>query len=120
MATIGTGVVPAEEAAPVVAAPGPGAAAPCAVVIFGATGDLTKRKLVPALYALAHDGLLPAGFAMMGTGRTRLSDAQFRELMRAGGGQLRPDPPRRTSSGTASPTPSTTPRWRRPTGAWAP
>jgi glucose-6-phosphate 1-dehydrogenase len=80
MATIGTRVVPEEKAAPVVAAPE--ATAPCALVIFGATGDLTKRKLVPALYALAHDGLLPTGFAMMGTGRTRLSDAEFRESMR--------------------------------------
>jgi len=43
---------------------------PCVVVIFGATGDLTKRKLVPALYALAADGLLPPGFSIVGAGRT--------------------------------------------------
>ena len=34
---------------------------PCVFVIFGASGDLTQRKLIPGLYSLAHDGLLPAG-----------------------------------------------------------
>jgi glucose-6-phosphate 1-dehydrogenase len=71
------------EAAPSPAAtPVPSAAAPCAVVIFGATGDLTKRKLLPALYALASDGLLPQGFAVIGSGRTQLSEAEFRASMR--------------------------------------
>jgi len=55
---------------------------PCVVVIFGATGDLTKRKLVPALYALAADGLLPAGFSIVGAGRTEQSTEEFRATMR--------------------------------------
>jgi len=55
---------------------------PAAVVIFGATGDLTKRKLVPALYALAVDDLLPEHFTVIGAGRSQLSDDQFRAAMR--------------------------------------
>ena len=38
----------------------------CAVVIFGANGDLTKRKLLPALYQLAHERRLPPGIAILG------------------------------------------------------
>ena len=53
----------------------------CVVVIFGANGDLTKRKLLPALYRLAYDRRLAAGFAVIGTSRTPLSDEQFREKM---------------------------------------
>src|SRR2546423_12855334 len=56
-------------------------APPCAVVIFGANGDLTKRKLMPALYRLAYDRRLSAGFAVVGISRTPLSDDQFRENM---------------------------------------
>ena len=56
--------------------------APCAVVIFGASGDLTKRKLVPALYALQTEGLLPPGFTVIGAGRTGMSDEEFRDAMR--------------------------------------
>jgi glucose-6-phosphate 1-dehydrogenase len=55
---------------------------PCAVVIFGANGDLTMRKLLPALYRLAYERRLPPGFAVVGTSRTPLTDAQFREKMR--------------------------------------
>ena len=54
----------------------------CAVVIFGANGDLTKRKLLPALYRLAYDRRLSAGFAMVGLSRTPLGDDQFRDRMR--------------------------------------
>ncbi|MBZ5578377.1 MAG: glucose-6-phosphate dehydrogenase [Acidobacteriia bacterium] len=53
----------------------------CAVVIFGANGDLTKRKLIPALYRLAYDRRLSAGFAVVGISRTPMSDEQFREKM---------------------------------------
>jgi glucose-6-phosphate 1-dehydrogenase len=53
----------------------------CVAVIFGANGDLTKRKLLPALYRLAYDRRLAAGFAVIGTSRTALSDEQFRERM---------------------------------------
>ncbi len=53
----------------------------CVVVIFGANGDLTKRKLMPALYRLAYDRRLSAGFAVVGISRTPMSDEQFREKM---------------------------------------
>jgi glucose-6-phosphate 1-dehydrogenase len=53
----------------------------CASVIFGANGDLTKRKLMPALYRLAYDRRLSTGFAVVGSSRTPLSDDQFREKM---------------------------------------
>ena len=51
---------------------------PCCFVIFGATGDLTKRLLVPALYNLAASGLLPDAFAIVGVVRTPLADEEFR------------------------------------------
>jgi glucose-6-phosphate 1-dehydrogenase len=54
------------------------------VVIFGASGDLTQRKLVPALYNLRHDGLLPDGFALVGFARREKSDEQFRAEMHEG------------------------------------
>ena len=54
----------------------------CAIVIFGASGDLTKRKLVPALYRLAYDRRLPAGLAVIGNSRTKMSDDDFRNKMR--------------------------------------
>jgi glucose-6-phosphate 1-dehydrogenase len=53
----------------------------CVVVIFGANGDLTRRKLLPALYRLAYDRRLSAGFAVVGISRTPLTDDQFREKM---------------------------------------
>ena len=55
---------------------------PCVVVIFGATGDLTKRKLMPALWALAADGLLPPGFSVVGAGRSEHTTDGFRQSMR--------------------------------------
>src|SRR4029079_6921249 len=57
-------------------------APPCVVVIFGATGDLTKRKLVPALLNLVASGLLPDEVAVVGMGRTEMSTEQFRDHMR--------------------------------------
>ena len=54
----------------------------CAIVIFGATGDLTKRKLVPALYRLAQQRLIPAQFAIIGTARQEMNDEEFRSHMR--------------------------------------
>jgi glucose-6-phosphate 1-dehydrogenase len=56
---------------------------PCAVVIFGATGDLTHRKLVPALYTLARLGMLPADCAIVGFARREMTDDMFREQMAA-------------------------------------
>lgn len=49
------------------------------LVIFGASGDLTKRKLIPALYALFRRNLLPGKFAVMGASRTDLSDEEFQK-----------------------------------------
>lgn len=56
-------------------------AAPCVLIIFGATGDLTARKLIPALYNLAHDGELPAHFACVGFARRDKSHEMFRDEM---------------------------------------
>src|SRR5438132_1335616 len=52
------------------------------LVIFGASGDLTGRKLLPALYSLAHDGLLPAGQTIIGFARPDFTDDAFRMAMR--------------------------------------
>src|SRR2546421_10710255 len=54
---------------------------PCSVVIFGATGDLTMRKLLPALYNLAADGELPPAVAVIGFARREKSDDEFRREM---------------------------------------
>ena len=54
---------------------------PCALVIFGASGDLTRRKLFPALYSLALRRLLPEQFAVVGVARSEESDDEFRERM---------------------------------------
>ena len=51
---------------------------PCVMVIFGASGDVTKRLVVPALYNLRCDGLLSDNFAVLGAGRTEMDDAEFR------------------------------------------
>jgi len=53
----------------------------CAMVIFGANGDLTRRKLMPALYRLAYDRRLSAGFDVIGISRSPMTDEQFREKM---------------------------------------
>lgn len=55
---------------------------PCTVVIFGATGDLTHRKLIPALYNLAADCDLPLSSAVVGFARREKTDAQFRDELR--------------------------------------
>ncbi|HEX8266985.1 MAG TPA: glucose-6-phosphate dehydrogenase [Pyrinomonadaceae bacterium] len=54
-------------------------AEPCVMVIFGATGDLTKRKLFPALYNLAKQGFLPENFAVVGVGRQEMTSEDFRK-----------------------------------------
>ncbi len=51
------------------------------LVIFGASGDLTSRKLIPALYSLKIQNLLPARFAIIGVGRTHFSESDFRKKM---------------------------------------
>ncbi len=54
---------------------------PCAIVIFGASGDLTKRKLVPALFRLYEEKLLPEEFAIVGISRSAMSHDEFRTRM---------------------------------------
>src|SRR5512132_3975414 len=51
---------------------------PCVLIIFGASGDLTHRKIFPALYSLAYRRLLPEQFAVVGVARTAWTDDEFR------------------------------------------
>src|SRR5437588_10004254 len=53
---------------------------PCVVVIFGATGDLTQRKLLPTLAHLAHDHPLPEGFSVVAFARRPLTNEQWRNM----------------------------------------
>ena len=53
----------------------------CTLVIFGASGDLTRRKLIPALYNLCGAGCMQSCFEVVGTGRTHMTDEEFRESM---------------------------------------
>jgi glucose-6-phosphate 1-dehydrogenase len=55
---------------------------PCLLVIFGASGDLTAKKLMPALYALALRRLLPEKFGIVGAARSEEGDDAFRERMK--------------------------------------
>jgi glucose-6-phosphate 1-dehydrogenase len=55
---------------------------PCALVIFGASGDLTQKKLFPALYSLAFRKLLPDRFAVLGVARTEETDEEFKDRMK--------------------------------------
>src|SRR2546429_7470125 len=55
---------------------------PCVLCIFGASGDLTQRKLFPALYSLAFRRLLPERFAVVGVARSDETDDAFRERMK--------------------------------------
>ncbi|MEK6775730.1 MAG: glucose-6-phosphate dehydrogenase [bacterium] len=56
---------------------------PCALVIFGASGDLTHRKLIPSFYYLFRNNLLPEDFMILGTARTVMSHDQFRESLKS-------------------------------------
>ncbi|HEX9891420.1 MAG TPA: glucose-6-phosphate dehydrogenase [Actinomycetota bacterium] len=60
---------------------------PTALVIFGASGDLTSRKLLPAVYHLFHEGMLPGSFAVVGVARTEMTDDAFRDHAREAIGQ---------------------------------
>ncbi len=55
---------------------------PTTLVIFGASGDLAKRKLMPAIYNLAHEGALPERFNLIGCARSEWSDDEFRDVVR--------------------------------------
>ncbi|MEX5215936.1 MAG: glucose-6-phosphate dehydrogenase [Nitrospiraceae bacterium] len=57
---------------------------PCTMVIFGGSGDLARRRLIPAIYNLMLDGLLPATYAVLGLGRKQMTDEEFREVAREG------------------------------------
>jgi glucose-6-phosphate 1-dehydrogenase len=65
---------------------------PCALVIFGASGDLTHRKLIPALYSLEYRGLLPENFAVVGVARTESSTEAWRKKMREAVSEFGRDP----------------------------
>ena len=56
-------------------------APPCILVIFGGTGDLTRRLLIPALRNLRRDGLLAENFALIGLGSRDIGDEGFRQLL---------------------------------------
>src|SRR6476659_5670052 len=56
-------------------------AGPSALVIFGVTGDLSRKKLMPAVYDLANRGLLPPGFALVGFARRDWADQDFAEVV---------------------------------------
>src|SRR3954453_5337455 len=55
---------------------------PTVLTIFGATGDLSRRKLLPALYNLAHEGALPERFSLIGVSRSAMPDDEFRDTAR--------------------------------------
>jgi len=57
---------------------------PTTLVIFGGSGDLARRRLIPALYNLLLDGLMPANFVVLGLGRKPMSDEEFRATVRDG------------------------------------
>src|SRR4051812_34842789 len=61
---------------------------PVTIVIFGGAGDLAHRKLLPALYNLHLDGLLPPRLAVVGVGRKDMSDEQYRQFAKEGVGQF--------------------------------
>ncbi len=56
----------------------------CTLVIFGGSGDLARRRLIPAVYNLLLDGLLPAKYAVIGLGRKAMTDEEFRNLVKEG------------------------------------
>src|SRR5215470_464635 len=58
------------------------AADPCSIVIFGASGDLTARKLIPALYHLCKEKQMPSDFRIIGFARREKTDASWREELR--------------------------------------
>lgn len=62
----------------------PGGDCHCTLIVFGASGDLTRRKLMPALCNLEMEGLLPAGFRVIGYSRSGMTEGEFRQRMHAG------------------------------------
>ena len=70
----------------------PRIAGPCSVVIFGVTGDLARKKLMPAIYDLANRGLLPPSFALVGFARRDWADEDFAKVVLRRGQAARPHP----------------------------
>ena len=66
---------------------------PTTLVIFGATGDLAKRKLLPAIYNLAHEGALPERFNLIGISRGEQTDEEFQQMARESIEQFSRRPP---------------------------
>ncbi len=64
---------------------------PCILVIFGASGDLAWRKLIPALFDLHRRGQLPAKFCILGVSRTTMTDDEFRDRLRESTGKIAGD-----------------------------
>ncbi|MFW6203512.1 MAG: glucose-6-phosphate dehydrogenase [Actinomycetota bacterium] len=60
----------------------PRIAGPCSLIIFGVTGDLARKKLMPAIYDLANRGLLPPGFSLVGFARREWADQDFSKQVR--------------------------------------
>ena len=63
---------------------------PCVLVVFGVTGDLARKKLIPAVYDLANRGLLPAGFVLLGFARRDWGDGDFESLAKEAAREGRP------------------------------
>src|SRR5450759_5738802 len=59
----------------------PRIAGPCALVLFGVTGDLATKKIMPAIYDLANRGLLPPGFSLVGFARRDWADKDFAKIV---------------------------------------
>ena len=59
----------------------PRVAGPCVLVMFGVTGDLSRKKLMPAVYDLANRGLLPPGFGLVGFARRDWADEDFAKVV---------------------------------------
>ncbi len=60
----------------------PRIAGPCSLILFGVTGDLARKKLIPAVYDLANRGLLPPGFALVGFARQDFGQAEFADMIK--------------------------------------
>jgi glucose-6-phosphate 1-dehydrogenase len=76
---------------------------PVTIVIFGGAGDLAHRKLLPALYNLHVDGLLPSPFAVVGVGRKPMTDDEYRGFAKDGTTQFSRRPPDESTWGTFAP-----------------
>jgi glucose-6-phosphate 1-dehydrogenase len=85
---------PLPNASPLSSRSDAGSTRPFVIVIFGASGDLTQRKLAPALHTLASQRLMPERYAVLGVARSPLSDEAFRAQLREGvaaHGRIKPD-----------------------------